>query len=425
MVKCDANPVILDKCSGRPSESQPDSINYLSSNKLKLKQSREVLKCRRCNKDFRNAELLRSHIYRQHRLSPRLVAKSRINFLVKKKTGANEVRERNNALVASAPTKNGPTLLPPVLTKKVSVKVERLPDSLLKEYANKTGVNTTEIKLVSEQTETVRRPRSFDLNVAVCLKRLPESIVKKYVGKFNNQTAGSKFTKRAKKANRKQIANKYHRRKAIDTKRPNCLKQTSRKNQEKSDAGTRGFTCSLAKVASLNWEYPNSNGCTCLYNLGTPVVLLEKLPASHGSSITKDALCNGEENNITDIQDMVEKLPPACAGSETEVSQSGQVNSIANNQDILKLDQQAMVGSRSERLPDFDPVDAMGSSVEIGEILVGAQNCPAQPPKLPHWKVGKPRSRATTATAANKVSVEVIVNGSVRICPYDLEKLIL
>ena len=114
------NPVSLDKCSRRPSDSQPHPImiNSLLSNKLKFKQSRGVLECRRCNTDFRNAELLRSHIYRQHRLSPRLVAKSRINFLWKKKTqtGANKVRERNNATVASAPTKNGSTLLPPVLT---------------------------------------------------------------------------------------------------------------------------------------------------------------------------------------------------------------------------------------------------------------------------------------------------------------------
>ena len=416
MVKCDANPVILEKCSGRPSESQPHPImiNSLSSNKLKLKQSREVLKCRRCNKDFRNAELLRSHIYRQHRLSPRLVARSRINFLVKKKTQTGA-----NVLVASAPTKNGPTSLPPMLTRKVSVKVKRLPDSLLKEYANKTGVKTTEIKLVSEQTETVRRPRSFDVNVAVCLKRLPESIVKKYVGKFNNQTADSKFTKRAKKASRKQIANKYHRRKAIDTKRPNCFKQTSRKNQEKSVAGSQSFSCSLAKVASLNREDRNANGCTCLYNLGTPVVLVEKLPASHGSSIAKDALgCYGQENSLTDIQEMVETLP-TCAGSETEVSQTIQVNSITNNGDTVEKLEVARVGLRSERLPHFGPLDTMGSSVGIREIV---QNHPARPPKLPHWKT---RSPATTVTAVNDVSVEVIVNGSVWICPYDLEKLIL
>ena len=406
----------MDKCGA----------NRVTSNKLKFKQSREVLKCRRCNKDFRNAELLRSHIYRQHRLSPCLVAKSRINFLVKKKTltGANKVRERNNATVASAPTENGSTLLPPVLTRKVSVKVKRLSDSLLKEYTNKTGVKTTEMKLVSEQIETVRRPRSFDVNVAVCLKRLPESLVKKYIGKFNNQTAGFKFTKSTKKIGRKLIETKYDGRKAVDTKRPNCLKQTSRKNQEKNDAGNRGFTCSLAKVASLNKEERNSNGCTCVYNLGTPVVLLEKLPGSHGSSIANDALCIRQDNSVTDNQEMVERLP-ACAGSETEVSQSGQLNSMANNRDTLELNQQAMVGSRSERPPHFEPVDVKGSSVEIREIGVGVQNRPAQPPKLPHWKVGKPRRRVTTTTAVNDVSVEVIVNGSVRICPYDLEKLIL
>ena len=121
---------------------------------------------------------------------------------------------------------------------------------------------------------------------------------------------------------------------------------------------------------------------------------------------------------------MVERLP-ACAGSETEVSQSGQLNSMANNRDTLELNQQAMVGSRSERPPHFEPVDVKGSSVEIREIGVGVQNRPAQPPKLPHWKVGKPRRRVTTTTAVNDVSVEVIVNGSVRVCPYDLKKRIL
>ena len=242
--------------------------------------------------------------------------------------------------MASGRIKNGSISLPPVMTRNVAIKAKRLPDSVVKDSANKTRMKTTEM---TKQTETPRRQRF--LNVAVLLKRLPDSTLKKYVGKFNENDDFLKFKKRSQGNGRKTIATKYNGRKPISTKQPS-IKQTTRKNREKSVAENQRFTCSLAKVSSLNWEDKNSDGCPRVYNLGTPVVLIKKLLDSQGSSIAKDALCTGQENSITDSQNMTKELP-GFVGSETELSRIGQTNGIANNQEILeKFDLQARGGSR-------------------------------------------------------------------------------